>query len=154
MRNIKPIFVLLATLVLSGCQLIMPVEYDDNDGHIRSSVTSDEKLWHAMNVIDTAQTIHLARSPECYSESNFLTKKLIGEHPSTEQAIAVGILYSLVYRMTNQYIEDRITYTADGYYGNGWGVAKITLSVLGLVTKGFTISSNHVIGMKPFGSGC
>lgn len=145
---------MLVAMVLSGCQLIMPVEYEDNDGKIRSSMTSDEKMWHAMNVIDTAQTVHLARSPECFRESNPMTKAIIGEHPSTGEAIAIGVLYSVAYRMANQYIEDKITYTSDGYYANGWGWAKVSLSVFGLVTKGFTIGNNHVIGLRPFGSGC
>lgn len=151
---IKSFFVLLAALALTGCQLIMPVEYEDNDKQVRSSFTSDEKMWHAMNIIDTAQTIHLARSPECFRESNFLTKELIGEHPSVGNVIAIGVIYSLAYRMANQYIENHISYNSDGYYDNGWGYAKIGLSVFGLVSKGYTIGNNHVIGMKPFGSGC
>jgi len=152
--NYFKLIILLCLCVLSGCSLLMPIEYLDNDNKVRSSMTDAEKVWHVMNVIDTAQTINIARAPECYKESNPLTRALIGEHPSTGNVIAIGVLYSVLYRAANQYIEDHNIINSDGYFDTGWGYAKLGLDVLGLATKGFTIGHNHTIGLRPFGSGC
>ena len=42
-----------------------------------------EYAWHAMNIVDMGQTIHVAREPGCYREADWLTKRIIGEHRSS-----------------------------------------------------------------------
>lgn len=148
------ILFLLMLSTLSGCSLLMPVELPNGPGETRSSLSPAEITWHAMNIIDMGQTLNIARRPDCYTEHNFLTRALIGEHPSTQSVIISSVAFSLVYRAASQFIEEHDHINEDGNHDTPWVLAKYSLNVLGLLTKGTTVFNNYKIGLKPFGSEC
>jgi hypothetical protein len=50
-----------------------------------------EQTWLALHAVDTAQTYRIAQSDGCFREGNPITSAVIGEEPSTGEALAWGI---------------------------------------------------------------
>lgn len=154
-RLLNVLLVLLAILCLTGCASIErtlgPGWEDRAEQDPEQKFTLSETAWHGLNVVDTLQTLHIANSPECYSESNPLTRSLIGEHPSKGEVIAVGVAYSLVHHLTATWLERKAREhgTQSGWHDvrNGWHIFM-------LMTKGFSVGRNHAMGLRPDGHGC
>lgn len=107
-----------------------------------ATIPTAEKAWHTMNFVDMAQTLHVANSPECYRESNFLTKAIIGESPSAGAVVGVMVGYSLLFHYASKWIREKHPeFSKPWYFAN-------------LAFKAGTIIHNHNVGVRPFGSGC
>lgn len=63
-------------LLLSGCTALE---------------TRESQAWLALHAVDTVQSFHAAQQPECYQESDSITRSLIGEHPSDVEVIAWSV---------------------------------------------------------------
>jgi hypothetical protein len=64
------------TMLLSGCQALK---------------TPESQAWLALHAVDTVQTFRIADDPRCFKESDSLTRRLIGEHPSDGEVAAWAI---------------------------------------------------------------
>ena len=62
--------VLIGTVLISGCTTFrsLPAE-----------TRAEEVVWQSLHVIDTAQTLSIARDPDCYWET--VADPAIGRHP-------------------------------------------------------------------------
>lgn len=116
---------LLLALSLSGCAL------------------TPEQTWQAIHLIDTGQTLHIARAPECYYENAPLTRAIIGKHPNEAEVAAIMITYSLLH----DYISDRLRERENLAWLRAFQVVTI-------LNSGRNVIHNHQIGLRPFGSGC
>lgn len=136
-----------AVLILamcSGCATIEPTS------------TKAEAVWQVLNVVDTAQTVNIARRPDCFREVDPLTSRLIGSKPDTAEVLAVGLAYAWAHDRISGWL-DRKTEAAivDGRESRGaWYVARFSWHAVGLFTKARVVANNHAIGMRPFGDGC
>lgn len=135
---------LIVALVLSGCA---------SPGGRNPSRTA-EIAWQVMHVVDAGQTMHIASAPGCYRESNFMTKAIVGEHPSESEVAAVMVGYALLHAWVSRWLDEKNTMNERGEYDSPWFVANTAWHGLGLLTKGATIANNHMIGLRPMGSGC
>ncbi len=103
-----------------------------------------ERAWQTSNLVDMGQTLHIARSPECYYEKNPVTKNIIGRHPSEGEAIAVMLAYAWVHRTVTDQLRER---NAPKWVLGMWQVGTLIHSV-------HTVIENDRIGLEPFGAGC
>lgn len=133
-----------------------------------------EGAWQAMNVIDTGQTMHIAKSRRtdaqmaawaardftaeryCYEEANFLTRAVIGKHPSSGEAAAMGLAWAWGHARVTSWLDDRTerAFDRESPSRGAWYVGRIAWHGVSLVTKAWQINRNNNIGLKPFASGC
>lgn len=122
----KALMLILILTLITGC----------------ASMSTEEKVWQSMHVIDVMQTYNgPASRPECFREADPFTKRIIGEHPSKESVVAWGIGSGLLFHwLAKKADESDNYYTKYGFYG------------FALLTKGITIGNNERIGMHFYGS--
>lgn len=153
MRNIVFIFAIFVVLsTCAGCSTVShyvgPGWADRMDNEPEQKFILAETAWHTLNALDTMQTVHIASSPECFSETNFMTREIIGEHPSKGEAIAVGVVYSLAFHYVGRWLKRKAEDDSD------WQSVRTGWTVFSLASKIFTVGHNHAIGLRPNGSGC
>lgn len=150
----KVILLALTVLSLSGCASLErfagPGWADRADADPEQGFTLAEGAWHTLNVVDTAQTLHIASAPECHSEADPLTRTIIGRHPDKSSAVAIGAAYSLAVHYIGRWLRRKDASAPD----SGWHEARVGFAIVTLGTKTLTVARNHSSGLRPFGSGC
>lgn len=113
----------LAVLMLAGC-----------------ATRADEKIFHALNAIDQAQSIH-AISRDCYIERDPITSNLLGKKPAAGAFVAYGLAISTAFTLINrtEYMEDHPR-------------LRTVFNVLAIGAKGYAVAHNHSIGMRMAGN--
>lgn len=159
---------LCAISLLSGCTLIAPI-----DSHMPvQRYRAAEYTWQALNVIDMAQTLHIAQARRtdaqmaaqtanglmanryCYDEADPLTRAMIGEHPSQRNVVLSSIAYALVHYGVSAWLEHKDKVREDGTHYTPWVLAARAWHGIGLGWKGATVYNNWNIGLRIGGSGC
>lgn len=97
--------------------------------------TVEEAVWQAMNVVDTLQTIQIAKNPKCFQEVGQLGW-FTGPHPSKTQVIEVSALFSVAHYGTTLLLEN---------YGPRWAQRVWQFGNFGY--KGHTIIQNANYGI-------
>ena len=115
--------ILISLLALQGCAAI-------------GNMSTEEKAWQAMNIIDGMQTMNIARNPKCFYERDSISRSIIGDHPSEAEAAALMVGYGVAHYYVSRLLEDN----APKWANKVWQYTMIG-------TKGFTIASNHNIGL-------
>jgi hypothetical protein len=119
------------------------------------SMPLHEQAFHTMNVIDTGQTIHIAREPSCYREVGFPTAQLHGDHPSEGEVYATMAAYSLAYHYARKWLDRKVAESEPGSQEQGWwAVGRATLFGAVLIGKAATIANNADIELQPWGRVC
>jgi hypothetical protein len=67
-------------------------------------LTRAELTWQALHAADSLQTVQIARS-DCFRESNAVTGRLIGDHPSTAGAIGWGVGMAVAHYGVTRWLE-------------------------------------------------
>lgn len=115
-----------------------------------------EYAYHALNVVDMGQTIHIAREPDCYYEKGFPTKEIIGRHPDQEEVYALMAAYSVGFHYMNRWLDNKASESymkQDGHY-NKWKFARGVFNATSFYYKADAVVSNHDKGLRPWGNGC
>jgi hypothetical protein len=102
-----------------------------------------EIAYQSLHVIDTLQTIQIARST-CYWENAPGTQQLIGKHPGTAGAIAWGIATALSHYGITRWME-----ASDA---PGW--AKVLWQAVTIGRTSYYVKNNYEQGIGLTGSGC
>lgn len=113
------------------------------------TMSTYEKSWQLTHAIDYGQTLHIARSPTCYGEGNFLTKRLVGSHPSESEVTAVMATYALAHYGVNRWLEEK----AENEGTRGWHATLRFFQASTTLLSARTIVRNHGIGLRPFDGG-
>ena len=116
-----------AVLVLAGCQ----------------GVPKAEIAWQALHAVDVAQTVQIARS-SCYQESDELTARIIGEDPSTGEALAWGVGLAGVHYGVTRWLE---SIEAPRWVQGTW-------QALTIGNTAYFIKQNNDQGIKPWDTDC
>ena len=103
-----------------------------------------EYAFHTLNLIDAGQTMHVARSPECWRESGVPTKYILGDHPNQSEVLPLFLVYSAVYHYANRWLDKRPKYRTFQRIYN--------VSMIG--AKAWTVYNNNAKGLDPWGRGC
>lgn len=120
---------LLTILTLTGCASYNP--YKD--------MNNFEKVWQVAHLADVAQTISIARDPDCYFEDDPITRRLIGRHPKVVNAFLWGVSTSYLHAQGSQWL-DRNTTIPEGI--------KILISAIDIGFKINTVHDNYTIGLS------
>lgn len=107
-----------------------------------ASVPADEYVWQTLHAVDVAQTVQIAKNPRCYRESDPITSRLIGEHPSTQGAIAWGVGTAVLHAGVSNWLEN---IDAKPWVKGAW-------KVLSFGSVGITIANNYSDGLRVNGS--
>ena len=78
MTTTKRIAILAPALLLAGCATWS------------TETKYSEGAWQALHAADVAQTLQIARNPDCFYEKDPVTSRLIGKHPSQGAVLAWG----------------------------------------------------------------
>ncbi len=119
-----------------------------------------EYTWLAMHAMDTAQTVTIARSPECLVEANPLAVAIYGgEHPSPQRVLATNIALGFVHAKVGAWLDERTESALldpDNHAVGGWYVARGAFYVVSFLSTGIAIGGNAERGVQPFShyTGC
>lgn len=100
-----------------------------------------EIAWQALNLIDAGQTVTIARQPTQWHEVNYVSVRIVGEHPSEGRALALMAGYAVAHA--------GIAYLLDCKDpGSGpWHVASVAWGYATLTEKGLTVANNYRLGI-------
>lgn len=140
---------LLLGLNLSGCSTLELIAPYQND-----TTRNVERTWLVMHAIDTAQTVTIARSPECLIEANPIAAKLYGsEHPSAERVIATNVLLGYLHYRIGGWIdkktEEAILDPKSESVG-AWYTTRLAWHGLAIIGTGAAVTNNFSRGVQPF----
>jgi hypothetical protein len=146
---------LLLGVSLSGCEslsLIAPYE--------NTTTRNVERTWLVMHAIDTAQTVTIARSPECLIEANPIAAKIYGSNsPSAERVLATNLLLGYLHYRIGGWIdkktEEAILDPKSESVG-AWYTTRLAWHGLAIVGTGAAVANNYSRGVQPFShvTGC
>lgn len=125
---------LLALLGLGGCAI--------------TPTASSEIAWQALNVVDTGQTVTIARNPDKWREADPVTGTLIGSHPSERSVMYTMAGYALVHIAITAWLD----HEAQRHPGTLWGPSLAAWQSGTILDKGYDVASNARFGIKPWGS--
>jgi hypothetical protein len=117
---------LLASFFSAGCQTF--------------ELSNEEIAWQTLHAVDVAQTLSAAQDP-CYVEDAYITRRLIGEQPSTGEVLLWGAGVAVGHAWVTNLLEH---HQAPGWVQKTWSFATIT-------STGVAIASNHSEGVRIFG---
>lgn len=130
----KVVTIVLAILVgylLAGCSTVR-------------EMSPQEKLWQALHAVDSAQTLQIARHPDCYREIGWGTQELIGEHPSEVNVVAWAIGSAAAHAWVSSWLED--------HHAPKW--AQWTWHTLTIARSADYVKNNFEQGLSPTGAHC
>ena len=117
---------MLGPLLVSGCATFR---------ELPPETRAAEAAWQAMHGIDTAQTLSIARDPDCYAEN--MIDPLIGRHPPQGMVLAWGVgaaaLHLAVTNILNTYTRQTVVHIWQG---------------ITIVSTAAIISHNFSIGIR------
>lgn len=116
--------ILAAALALTGCATVS------------TGTIATEATWQALNVVDTGQSISMARNPDRFEESDPITRHVAGEHPSQGRVYAVMGAYAFIHAGVSVALDQK-----DPGSG-GWHAASIAWQALTLGDKAHTVIEN------------
>jgi hypothetical protein len=111
----------VSVLLVSGC----------------SSLPPDEFIWQTAHAFDVAQTVQIAKNPECYRETDPVTSRLIGEHPSQGGVYAWGIGTAALHAGVSALLEK---YDAKPWVKGVWKAVSFTTVI-------YTVNNNFNEGL-------
>lgn len=125
-RTVAATCLTAGTLFSAGCQTF--------------ELSNEEIAWQTLHAVDIAQTLSAAQDP-CYVEDAYLTKRLIGEQPSTGEVLLWGAGMAVGHAWVTNLLE---RHEAPRWVQKTWSYATIT-------STGVAIASNHSEGVRVFG---
>lgn len=154
-QNITKLLIVSSVLAtLTACDTLGPERPMSRVEEHHSNMVLSEGAWQSLNVIDTLQTLQIAKNLNCYHESDLVTKRLIGERPSQGKAIGIGIIYGVSHLLISRWLESNDNPDENGDYSSGWHIANIGWQTLSLLDKTVAVGNNFRIGLTPFGAKC
>lgn len=129
---------LVATSGLAGCSALQHVARTHG-------VALTEASWQALNAVDFAQTVTIARQPRRYDEDGIPTRWVIGEHPREGAVAACWAGFALIHLAVTRYLAQRSD------RGPPWRWALYGWEALTLTDSAFAVARNASIGLQPFG---
>lgn len=148
--TIAALLVILFACLLSGCSAVMPLP----ESTYETKVTHRTELaWQALNALDTAQTVTIARSPDCLYEDNKMAAAIYGgEHPSTSRVLATNVLLAWGHYELGGWLDRRTqaAVDADSPLRGLWYTSKVAFYAVSFLGTGYAVSNNLSLGIRPF----
>jgi hypothetical protein len=103
-----------------------------------------EIAWQALNVVDTGQTVSIARNPWDYHEANPALDTFTGPHPTEKSVYVTMACYAVAHAAVSYWLDSRDTGSG------GWHVANLVWGYGSLAEKGLWIEHNFKNGITPW----
>lgn len=110
----------------------------------------------AVMALDTAQTITIARNPDCLYEGNQLAAKIFGDDtPSTSRVLITNAVYIATHWMLGSWLDrkaetiDFSDLENDQSRRRGWRIARGIYQALTIVGHGAAVANNFNQGIGP-----
>jgi hypothetical protein len=141
---LRSLMLVAALLALTGCAISIPI---GGPTKVRATYTPLELAYQAANAVDFSQTVSIARTGDCYAESDNWTTALIGRQPSPADAVKGWAVYSTGHALVSGWLLRKADTSGD----DAWHAAYVAWQ---LVTIGNSV--NHIVhnyrdGLTPFG---
>ena len=101
-------------------------------------VVAGETVYQALSVVDTVQSLSIARHPEQYSESTPFTAHCIGRHPNEARTIAFGAGRGLLHAGVTH---ELVAHQAPRWLVGAWEGLSISY-------EGYYVGKNRSIGIR------
>jgi hypothetical protein len=148
--------VVLLFALCSGCTVFEPIAPVGMFPREQSTRTA-ETVWQGLHAIDTAQTVQIARHPQCYREANPLAAKVYGtEHPSPSRVMLTNVALGLVHARVSRWFDDgveRAQLRADDSVGP-WAVGRIAWHAVSILGTSGAVANNFSQGLTPTSARC
>lgn len=106
-----------------------------------------EVAYQSLHVVDFAQTVTGARSHECISEDDGITRNIIGRKPSVGRVEAYWAATAMLHYTVSGWLDRMVDSTDE----RGWRAARWVWRVVPLAETAHAVLSNAELGVKPFG---
>jgi hypothetical protein len=140
---------LLLGLSLSGCSTLELVAPYQNE-----TTRNVERTWLVLHAIDTAQTVTIARSPNCLREADPMAVKIYGsDHPSEGRVIATNVLLGYAHYRIGGWIDKKTEESIldpKSEHSGVWKATRIAWHGIAILYSGMAVSNNMSLGIKPF----
>ncbi len=112
-----------------------------------------EVTWLALHAIDTAQTVTIARSPDCLYEKNPLAAAVYGtKHPSVARVLVTNTVLAGVHYTVSGWWDRRVA-AADADIENDnaalWHIGRFAWYAASIAGSGSAVVGNMRLGVKP-----
>lgn len=156
MKNFTPsglstiglLLVILLVLLMSGCASTLPRSTYETKGAHRA-----ELAWQALAAYDTAQTVTIARSPDCLREGNPLASAVYGsDTPSPQRVLVTNLALAWAHYEVGGWLDRRTqaAIAADSPNRGAWYVGRGAFYVVSFLGSGLAVGNNASLGIRPF----
>ena len=137
---------ILAATQLTGCAIQIPI----GNGHAYQNrqIATAETVWQGLHAIDTAQTVTIARSPDCLSETG-LNQYFYGtQHPTESRVLATNAALSLGHYYLGGFLDRKAEDASNP--DSLWPVLRRSFYISSFITTGLAVYGNSYQSVKPF----
>lgn len=116
-----------------------------------------EKVWLALDAVDTMQTVQIARNPRCFREADPLAARMYGtDTPKPRTVLVTNIVLALVHSSVSRWFDDgyaRAEARQDDSAGP-WAVGRIAWHTVSILSTGSAVAHNFSLGIGPTSARC
>lgn len=117
-----------------------------------SGARNAELAWQGLHLIDTAQTVTIARSAPCLYEANPLASAVYGsKHPSVARVLATNATMSALHWTVGSWLDRRTERALQRESGSvgAWYVLRGAFYVVSIAGSGGAVAGNVRLGVRP-----
>jgi len=151
---------LIGTVALAGCVASSPNKAEPFD-FVTTSARNTQLGLTSLMALDTAQTVTIARSPECLFEADPVAAAVFGSrNPSPERVLITNTLYITAHALLGAYLDRKahapvdlsISADADIARRKRWQLFQRVYQFATLIGHGAAVINNESRGIRPFSS--
>lgn len=147
-RYIGALVLALVLLACSGCANTFPRDHGSRVA---------EKTWLVLHAVDTAQTVQIARHPQCFREANPAAAFVYGsDQPKAQRVLLTNLALGLVHTRVSRWFDDgyeRARLRENGTPGP-WAVGRIMWHTVSIVGTGAAVANNFSQGIGVTSARC
>lgn len=117
-----------------------------------SGARNADLAWQGIHLLDTAQTVTIARSAPCLYERNPLAAAVYGsKHPSVARVVTTNAAMGALHWAAGSWIDRRTERAMQREAGSvgAWYVARGAYYVMSILGSGAAVAGNVQLGVRP-----
>lgn len=145
--------VLIVGFVIWLAQMAGCATYGPESTYRTRSAAIAEQVWLGVHGLDTAQTVTIARTPECLWEDEPAAVAVYGtKHPSESRVLATNALLGTLHYYVGGWLDRRteMAIDQDSPSRGAWYVTRAAFFGISLVASSRAVINNRGLGIKPF----
>lgn len=117
-----------------------------------SGARNAEMVWQGIHLVDTAQTVTIARSAPCLYEANPLASAVYGsKHPSVARVVTTNAAMGALHWTVGSWLDRRTEHALQREAGSvgAWYVLRGAFYVVSIAGSGGAVAGNVRLGVRP-----